>query len=233
MSCARSSTSWRATDTFAPEPRAGREALRSLGVVGGTFNPPHVGHLAIAEHALRELSLSRVVLTPARWPPHKPVEREPGADRRLEMCRLLLAGVARVEVCALELERDGPSYTVDTLDAIHASHPEAELTLIVGADIAATIPAWHEPRRLFELADVAVAARPGADRRSVIAALEPLAPSESRVRFLESPLVEVSSSLVRERAAAGEPLEELVGPGVAGYIAEHGLYGTRAREASR
>ncbi len=189
--------------------------------------------MAIAEHALRELSLSRVVLMPARWPPHKPVEHEPGAERRLEMCRLLLAGVERVEVCALELERDGPSYTVDTLDAIHASHPEAELTFIVGADIAATIPAWHEPRRLFELADVAVAARPGADRRGVTAALEPLAPARSRVRFLDSPLVEVSSSLVRERAAADEPLEELVGPAVAEYIAEHGLYGARAREASR
>ncbi|HEV2975217.1 MAG TPA: nicotinate (nicotinamide) nucleotide adenylyltransferase [Solirubrobacteraceae bacterium] len=215
------------------EPRAGREALRSLGILGGTFNPPHVGHLAIAEHALRELSLSRVVLMPARWPPHKPVEHEPGAERRLEMCRLLLAGVERVGVCALELERDGPSYTVDTLDVIHASHPETELTLIVGADIAATIPAWHEPQRLFERADVAVAARRGADCRSVNAALAPLASSQSRVRFLDSPLVEVSSSLVRERAAADEPLEELVGPGVAGYIAEHGLYGALAREASR
>lgn len=213
-----------------------RGGLRSLGILGGTFNPPHLGHLAIARHALRELSLARVVLMPARMPPHKQVEHDPGAARRLEMCRLLVADVERVSVCALELEREGPSYTVDTLSAIHATHPEAELTFIVGADIAATMPAWHEPRRLFELADVAIAARSGSDRRDVLAALAPLAPlapPAQRVRFLDSPLLDVSSSLVRERAAAERPLEQLVGAGVAEYIVEHGLYGARAREASR
>ncbi len=182
---------------------------------------------------MRELSLSRVVLVPARWPPHKPVEQDPGAAQRLEMCRLLLAGVERVSVCALELERDGPSYTVDTLSAIHASHPQAELTFIVGADIAATMPDWHEPRRLFELADVAVAARSGTDREAVRAALAPLGPRAGEPRFLRSPLLEVSSSLVRERAGAERPIEGLVGADVAGYIVEHGLYGARAREASR
>lgn len=170
---------------------------------------------------------------PARWPPHKPVEHDPGATRRLEMCRLLVGGVERVSVCALELERDGPSYTVDTVSVIHTSHPDAELTFIVGADIAATVPAWHEPRRLLELAAVAVAARSGTDRRAVLDALAPLAPPEPRVRFLDSPLLEVSSSLVREHAAAEEPIEGLVGADVAGYIVEHGLYGARAREASR
>ena len=213
-----------------------RGGLRSLGILGGTFNPPHLGHLAIARHALRELSLARVVLMPARMPPHKQVEHDPGAARRLEMCRLLVADVERVSVCALELEREGPSYTVDTLSAIHATHPEAELTFIVGADIAATMSAWHEPRRLCELADVAIAARSGSDRRDVLAALAPLAPlapPAQRVRFLDSPLLDVSSSLVRERAAAERPLEQLVGAGVAEYIVEHGLYGARAREASR
>ena len=106
----------------------------SLGILGGTFNPPHLGHLAIARDALRELALDRVVLMPARMPPHKPVERDPGSAARLAMCRLLVAGAEDVSVCAHELERDGPSYTVDTLGAIHASHPDAELTVIVGAD---------------------------------------------------------------------------------------------------
>ena len=170
---------------------------------------------------------------PAAWPPHKPVDDDPGAERRLEMCRLLVDGVERVSVCAMELERDGPSYTVDTLSAIHASDPEAKLTFVVGADTAATVPEWHEPRRLLELAALAVAARSGTDRREVLDALAPLAPPQPRVRFLHSPLIEVSSSLVRERAARGEPLRDQVGPEVAVYIAKHDLYGARTREASR
>jgi nicotinate-nucleotide adenylyltransferase len=166
-------------------------------------------------------------------PPHKPVERDPGSAARLAMCRLLVAGADGVSVCAYELERDGPSYTVDTLGAIHASDPDAELTFIVGADTAATLPSWREPRRLLELARLAVAARSGTDRRGVLQALAPLAPAQGRVRFLDTPVIEISSSLARERAAAEEPLEALVGESVAGYIVEHGLYGARAREASR
>jgi nicotinate-nucleotide adenylyltransferase len=122
---------------------------------------------------------------------------------------------------------------VDTLSAIDASHPEVELTFIAGADIAATLPDWHEPRKLLELAKLAVAARSGADRRQVLDALAPLAPADGRVRFLHSPLVEVSSSRVRERAAAGEPVTELVGAAVAEYISEHALYGARAPRAAR
>jgi nicotinate-nucleotide adenylyltransferase len=202
-------------------------------VLGGTFNPPHLGHLAIARHALLELKLEHVVLMPARRPSHKPIERDPGAGRRLDMCRLLVDGVVGVSTCALELERDGPSYTVDTLSALAESHEDTELTFVVGADIAATIPAWHEPTRLFELAAVAVAARSGTDRRAVLAALAPLAPPRERVRFLDSPVLDVSSSLVRERAADGAPLAGMVGERVASYICEHRLYDVGAREASR
>jgi nicotinate-nucleotide adenylyltransferase len=170
---------------------------------------------------------------PARRPPHKPVEHDPGAAQRLQMCRLLVAGAEHVSVCALELERDGPSYTVDTLSAIHTSHPQAELTFIVGADIVATMPDWHESRRLFELAGVAVAARSGTDRSAVRTMLAPLEPPELKLRFLDSPLLDVSSSFVRERAMAERPIDELVGADVAGYIVEHRLYGARAREAGR
>ena len=169
---------------------------------------------------------------PAGAPPHKPIVQDPGAARRVEMCRLLLDGVAGVSVCTLELERDGPSYTVDTLRAVHESHPQAELTFIVGADIASTVPAWHEAPELLRLAELAVAARPGSDRRGAIDALAPL-DAPKRVRFLDAPLLDVSSSAVRERAGAGEPIEELVGAPIAGYIAEHGLYGARTRVASR
>jgi nicotinate-nucleotide adenylyltransferase len=214
-----------------PERPAPSGGLSSLGILGGTFNPPHLGHLAIARHARSELSLQRVALVPARVPPHKPIERDPGSARRLEMCRLLVARQEGLAVCALETERDGPSYTVDTLNALHASHPQAELTLILGADIASTLPAWREPRRLLELASLAVAARPGTDRREVLDALQPLGPSV-RVEFLRAPEIDVSSSQARERTLAGEPLEELVGDAVAGYIAEQGLYGAGVKATS-
>jgi nicotinate-nucleotide adenylyltransferase len=202
-----------------------------IGILGGTFNPPHLGHLAVAAHARSELALERVVLMPARIPPHKAVERDPGAEHRLAMCRLLVAGTAGLSACALELEREGPSYTVDTLRAIHASHPQAELTFVVGADIVRTVPAWREPQAILELAELAVAARPGSDRRGVLDLLEPLGDG-ARVRFLDAPRLDVSSSLARARATAGAPIEPLVGPAVAQYIAEHELYGARARAVS-
>jgi nicotinate-nucleotide adenylyltransferase len=169
---------------------------------------------------------------PARLPPHKAIEHDPGCDHRLAMCRLLVAGCEGLSVCALETERDGPSYTVDTLTSIHARHPHAALTLIVGADIARTLPTWREPQRLLELATLAVAARTGSDRRSVLQPLAALG-GDPRIEFLGSPVVDVSSSLARERAAAGEPVDDLVGAAVARYIAEHGLYGARERVASR
>ncbi|HEY2719022.1 MAG TPA: nicotinate (nicotinamide) nucleotide adenylyltransferase [Solirubrobacteraceae bacterium] len=206
--------------------------MRSLGILGGTFNPPTLGHLAIARHALRELELERVALMPAGSPPHKQIAPDPGAEHRLAMCELLVRGAQGVSVCALELGRDGPSYTVDTLRALHARHPETELTFIVGADVALTLPSWHEPEALLELAMVAVAARPGSDHSEVVDAVTSLGGNE-RVRFLDAPLIDVSSSRARERAAAGEPIERLVGGDIADYVAEHSLYVLDAEAVSR
>jgi nicotinate-nucleotide adenylyltransferase len=201
-------------------------------VLGGTFNPPTLGHLAIARHARAQLGLERVVLMPAGAPPHKQVTGDPGARRRLEMCQLLVRGAEGLSACALEVERDGPSYTVDTLRALHGRDQETELTFIVGADVASTLPSWREPREILRLARLAVAARPGSDRGGVIEALAPLG-GEGRVSFLDAPLIDVSSSRARERVAAGEPIERLVGVDVAEYVTEHGLYRAPARAASR
>ena len=211
------------TDTSAPEGPAAAGA-RSIGILGGTFNPPHCGHLALARHAQGELGLERVLLMPAHNAPHKGEEGDPGPERRLEMCRLAVGGEekAGLEACGLEVERGGPSYTVDTLRAIKQSDPEAELTFILGADMARTLPAWREPRALVELARLAVAEREDAGRGEVLRALAPLG---ARVRFLEMEMLEVSSSIVRERVRDGEPIEGLVAPAVAEYIAAHGLYG--------
>jgi nicotinate-nucleotide adenylyltransferase len=219
---------------------------RSLGVLGGTFNPPHLGHLALARHARKELGLERVLLVPTHTTPYKAnaedVEerRDPGPEHRLRMCRLAVQGVDGVTACAVEIERGGLSYTVDTLSSLHASHPHAELTFIVGADTASTLGSWREPEQLLELAQLAVATRvpsdaqAGAARRGVLDALGAIRLSESaageprtgadRVRFLEMPPIDVSSSLVRRRVAGGDAVDDLVGPAVAAYIAEHGLY---------
>jgi nicotinate-nucleotide adenylyltransferase len=153
------------------------------------------------------------------------------------MCELAAEAAVGVEACGLEIERGGTSYTVDTLTRIEARHPHAQLTFIVGADVAAGLPAWREPDRIARLARLAVVTRPGADRGRAQAALDAVAESAGAgarthpagtVRgscFLEMPPVEVSSSLVRERVAVGEPIDGLVPGAVAAYIAEQGLYG--------
>jgi nicotinate-nucleotide adenylyltransferase len=200
------------------------------------FNPPHLGHLALARAAATQLGLDRVLLTPVLVPPHKLPEHDPGAEQRLLMCRLATHDDPLLDVCTLELERPGPSYTVDTLRAIHASQPYAELTLILGADMARMLGSWREPREIVELARLAVAERHRTTRREVLDALAPLAGAE-RVAFLDMAPSEISSSMVRRRLSSGEPIEELVGAGVAAHIAESQLYDrpppSRAQEAGR
>jgi nicotinate-nucleotide adenylyltransferase len=184
----------------------------SLGILGGTFNPPHLGHLALARCALAQLGLERVLLVPSCVPPHKRAEADPGPEHRLRMCELAVAGELGLEACPLEVRRGGPSYTVDTLSALHSLHPEASLTLILGSDIARTLPSWHRPDELMALAGIAIAPREG-DAGPVRGAVH-----------LNLPEVPVSSSLVRARVAAGKSLAGLVPPAVAAYIAEHALY---------
>ena len=115
------------------------------------FNPPHVGHIALAQAAASELGLERVLLTPVLVPPHKPAKWDPGAEHRVQMCRLAVRGDPRLGVCTLELERPGPSFTVDTLRSIHASDPDAELSLILGADGARRPGCRRGPRGSVEL----------------------------------------------------------------------------------
>jgi nicotinate-nucleotide adenylyltransferase len=220
-----------------------------LGILGGTFNPPHLGHVALAEHARAQLGLERVLLMPAYSAPHKRERPDPGPLHRLRMCRVAVEGVPGVAASAMEVERGGPSYTVDTLRAIHADHPDAQLTFIVGADTARTLPAWREPEQVLALARLAVAEREGVSRKDVLRALGVLAHGARSARaagaggeagrdgagitFLEMGTVAVSSSLARERVARGEPVDELVGPSVASYIARHGLYGAGQRVGAR
>ena len=177
----------------------------------------------LAQEALLRLGLDRVLLVPAAVPPHKAVADEPGAAVRAELCELAVAGDPRLAVSLVELERGGTSYTVDTLRSLRAAGPQDELTLILGADMAASLPSWREPEDVLALARPAVAQRAGTDRGAVLGALGGLAGGEAAV-FFDMPLIEISSSAIRGRVAAGEPVRYLVPAAVAVRIAELGPY---------
>ncbi len=199
-----------------------------LGILGGTFNPPHLGHLVCAQEAYLQLRLDRVMLMPARIPPHKAVDDEPGPEHRLELCRVAAQDDPRFTVSDLEMGREGPSYTVDTLKELHTQDPDTELFLIVGGDVAAGLPYWHEPERVLSLATPAIAKRPGTPRASIDEALGEVRGGQ-RARFFEMPRVGFSSTMVRDRVRSGQPIRYIVPDGVADYIHEHGLYGGRTR----
>jgi nicotinate-nucleotide adenylyltransferase len=195
-----------------------------IGILGGTFNPPHLGHLVCAQEAYIQLELDRVVLIPAGTPPHKPVEEEPGPTHRLELCRLAIQGdERRFEVSDIEVAREGPSYTVDTLELLHDQAPDSELFLIVGGDIAAGLPDWYEPQRVLSLATPAIAQRPGTERAAIDHALARV-PGGDRAYFFRMPEIGVSSTMVRDRVFEGQPIRYLVPETVAAYIARHRLY---------
>ena len=174
-----------------------------------------------------QLGLDRVLLMPVRVPPHKEAEDDPGPEHRLAMCRLAVQDDERLEVSEYELDRPGPSYTVDTVRALHERWPQSDLTFILGADMARTLASWREPAALRRLARLAVAEREGTARREIRAALAPLG-GEERIDFLDMAPIDVSSSVVRERVAAGRSLAGLVPDAVAAYIAQHRLYGAGA-----
>jgi nicotinate-nucleotide adenylyltransferase len=202
----------------------------AVGILGGTFNPPHVAHLVMAQEARDQLGLDRVVLVPAGVPPHKDVRGvDPGPAARLELCRLAVAGDAGLGVSEVELERAGPSFTVDTLRLLHERDPEQELTFIVGGDMAATLPSWREPEAVLSLARLAVAERSGVRRDVLAERLSGLAGAD-RIAFFEMPRLDVSSSDLRARVATGRPIRHLVPDAVAAVIAQRGYY--RARRGS-
>ena len=207
--------------------RAGATADRvaRVGILGGTFNPPHIAHLVCASEAAAQLDLHRVLLVPVALAPHKQTSADdPGADERLELCRLAVEGDARLEVCDIEVRRGGPSYTVDTLRELHARTPEDDLTFILGGDIALGLPSWHEPESVLALATLAVAERSGAGRRDIAARLKESFPGLEPPRFFDMPRLDISSSQIRGRVAGGRPIRYLVPEPVAEHIARRKLY---------
>jgi nicotinate-nucleotide adenylyltransferase len=197
-----------------------------VALLGGTFNPPHLAHLLCASEAADQLGLDRVILMPVFTPPHKEVPEDPGPEVRLGLCELAIAGDERLEVSRLEIDRGGPSFTVDTLRELNARHPEHELIFIVGGDMAVSLPTWKDPRTVLELATLGVAERSGATRRDITERLTAEYGDDvsDRLTFFDMPRMDISSSEVRRRVAAGRTIRYLVPDAVADHIAEHGLY---------
>ncbi|MET0816757.1 MAG: nicotinate-nucleotide adenylyltransferase [Solirubrobacteraceae bacterium] len=195
-----------------------------LGLLGGTFNPPHIGHLVCAQEALLAFGLERVLLVPAGVPPHKQVEDDPGPEQRVAMCEAAVAGDERFAVSRADVDRDGPAYTVELLRALRAASPGDELHFIVGGDMAHSLPTWREPEEVLSLARLAVAEREGVARDDIAERLAGLRGAAERVAFFAMPRIDVSSSLIRRRVAAGLPVRYLVPDAVADHIGRHGLY---------
>jgi nicotinate-nucleotide adenylyltransferase len=190
-----------------------------VGVLGGTFDPPHLGHLALADAAIERFGLDRLVIAVTGLPPHK--ETRTDAETRLRLAAAAFSGRERVEVSRHELDRPGPSFTVDT--ARWAVRTWGEAIFFVGADEFADFAAWKDPDEILEHVRLGVATRPGYARERLDAVVAELRRPE-RVEFFEIPPVPVSSSDVRRRVSAGEPIEGLVPAPVAALIAEDGLY---------
>ena len=157
--------------------------MASVGILGGTFNPPHIGHLVCAQEARAQLHLDRVVLMPVHTAPHKAALDDPGPEARLALCQAAIAGDEELEISALEIERGGSSYTVDTLRALHGSREGDDLTFIVGGDMASSLPSWREPEALLELARVAVAEREEHRRQEIAERLGGLRGAGERIVF--------------------------------------------------
>jgi nicotinate-nucleotide adenylyltransferase len=195
-----------------------------VGIFGGVFNPPHHGHLVAAQEAYAQLGLDVVVWMPVGDAPHRVVENDPGAEARFEMVELAIVGDERFRASRTELEREGPSYTVDTLRELREREPDDELVLILGGDQALALPTWHEPEEVLAQATLAVFERGSSNRNAIGIKVARLRGAE-RLRLLEMPRIDISSTLVRRRAATGKPIRYLVPDKVANFIGARSLYG--------
>lgn len=199
-----------------------------LGLMGGTFNPIHYGHLAAAEECRNRLGLDRVLFIPAGEPPHKRGRSVTSAADRVAMVELAIADNPGFELCRIEVDRCGPSYTADTLTELHEIHgSSAELYFIVGMDSLSEILTWRQPARIAELARLVAVSRGGVAPFDP-GLLEPGIPNaRERVIVLSGPELTISSTDLRERVASGLPIRYQVPPSVEEYIRGHGLYASR------
>jgi len=204
--------------------------MERVGILGGTFDPVHLGHLLLAQTVREQCGLDRVLLMPCCTPPHKACGTQATAEARLAMVRLAVADDPALGVCTLEFERGGISYAVDTLRAFRARQPDAEPFFIMGMDSLRELHLWHRVEELLTLCAFVIVERPGVDR--------PLAPGDLELPFpwperllgqvIRGRLCDISSREIRRRIASGLPIRYLVPPAVEAFIRERGLYRTGA-----
>jgi nicotinate-nucleotide adenylyltransferase len=198
-----------------------------VGIFGGTFDPVHYGHLLLAEQAREQAELDQVWFVPSARPPHKLDRKVTPFDRRAEMLRLAIAGYEdRFRIETIESDRPGLSYTADTLDALHESHPNTDWLLILGADSVQDLPNWHEPLRIVERVTVLVAGRPGHSVWTAAELASRLGAAADRVRMrpIDIPLIDIASRDLRRRSAEGRSLLFQLPRAVEVYIREKKLY---------
>lgn len=210
-----------------PEKVGVHESVR-YGILGGTFDPPHLGHLVLAQEASTRLGLDRVWFIPTREPPHKQGRTITPVTDRLAMVELAIAGDSRFAVSRIELERKGPSYTAETLVGLRTLWgPAVWMALIIGWDMLVTLPTWHEASQVVARADALAAAhRPGVpvDEEELAAVERALPGMRSKVRLLPAPQIDLAATEIRERVALGLPIRYLVPDVVRYYIKRHALY---------
>ncbi len=198
---------------------------RRIGVLGGTFDPPHVGHLWLATLAADELDLERVLVMPAAQPPHKRHQAVTAAGDRLEMTRLAIEDDPLFELCTIEMDRPGPSYTVDSLVALQGRYGDGtNLVLVMAADSLVQIDTWRDPERILSLAEWAVGPRPRTAMPERTVLTERFGAAATRIHLLEGPGLDVSASEIRRRVASGRAIRYLVPRSVEGLIVDRRLY---------
>jgi len=196
-----------------------------IGVLGGTFDPPHIGHLVVAQEVWWRLGLDKVLFVPAGEPWHKAGEEVTPARHREAMVRLAIAGDPRFELSRVDLERPGPTYTVDTLTELRRTYPPGtEFYFILGTDALAQLPSWRSPEKLVRLARLAVVPRPGFDPVDLDRLEAEIPGLKVAIELVPVPAVGISSSEIARRVAAGEPFRYLVPEAVYRYIEAHRLY---------
>lgn len=192
-----------------------------VGILGGTFDPVHAGHLIVAEQAREALALDLVLFLPAGEPWRKAHRAITPAEHRLAMLRIAIDGNAAFGISDIELRSEGPSYTADTLELLAGERLDDEFYFILGSDALADLPNWHEPERIVRHSVLAVAPR---EMQELNAAVLTLPGLKARVQPFHVPRIDISSTDIRARVAAGRTVRYLVPPRVEGYIAAHGLY---------
>ncbi len=196
----------------------------NIGIYGGTFDPPHLGHLILAAEALSQLQLDRLLWMLTPQPPHKPGRPISPLQQRLDMLQLAIADTPRFELSRVEIDRPGPHYTVETLKILQDAYPSADFTLLMGGDSLRDLPTWRDPSALIAACRyLGVMRRPG-DSVDLSALEQQFNGITAKVRFVDAPLLEISSSEIRRRVERGASYRYYLHPGVYDYIERNHLY---------